>query len=133
MLQKCANLLTLFLLQIYQAILVLNTYPRFWNESTTVVIRKPGKPRYNISKAFQSIALLNMMDKVLTAIVVEEISNMVACKGLLPNSHFCSQPGQMTMDMVHLLIHKIKGAWCKGKVVSILFLDVEGAFPNTGH
>ena len=33
-------------------------------------------------------------------------------------------------DAVHLLIHKIKEAWRKGKVVLILFLDVEGAFPN---
>ena len=71
-----------------------------------------------------------MMDKVLTAIVAEEISNMVEHEGLLPNFHFGGQPGQMTMDTVHLLTHKIKGAWHKGKVVSILFLDVEGAFPN---
>jgi len=33
-------------------------------------------------------------------------------------------------NAVHLLIHWIKGAWRKGKVVSILFLDIEGAFPN---
>ena len=51
-LQKCASLLTPFLLQIYQAILTLNFYPRSWNESATVVIRKLGKPSYDIPKAF---------------------------------------------------------------------------------
>jgi hypothetical protein len=28
-------------------------------------------------------------------------------------------------------VHKIKSAWRKGKVTSVLFLDVEGVFPNT--
>lgn len=36
----------------------------------------------------------------------------------------------MTTDAVHTLVNKIKTAWRRGKVVSILFLNVEGAFPN---
>ena len=70
------------------------------------------------------------MGKVLTAIIAEEISNIVEYEGLLPNTHFGSQPGRMTTDAVHLLTHKIKGAWCKGKVMTILFLNVEGTFPD---
>src|SRR3979490_1489922 len=35
------------------------------------------------------------------------------------------------MDSMHLLTHKIKNTWRRGKVVSVLFLDIEGAFPNT--
>jgi Reverse transcriptase (RNA-dependent DNA polymerase) len=31
---------------------------------------------------------------------------------------------------MHLLTHKIKNAWQRGKVVLVLFLDIEGAFPN---
>ena len=31
---------------------------------------------------------------------------------------------------MHYLIHKIKTAWRNDEVVSVLFLDVEGAFPN---
>ncbi len=33
-------------------------------------------------------------------------------------------------DAMHLLVHKIKGAWRRHKVAAMLFLDVEGAFPN---
>src|SRR6266481_640303 len=33
-------------------------------------------------------------------------------------------------DAMHLLTHKIKGAWRRHKVVAMLFLDVEGAFLN---
>jgi len=36
----------------------------------------------------------------------------------------------MTTDAVHMLVDRIKRAWRKGKVVSILLLDVEGTFSN---
>ena len=36
-----------------------------------------------------------------------------------------------TTDAMHYLVHKVKQAWAGNQVASILFLDVEGAFPNT--
>ena len=36
----------------------------------------------------------------------------------------------MTTDAMHTLVDKIKTAWQRNKVVSILYLDVKGAFPN---
>ena len=35
-----------------------------------------------------------------------------------------------TTDAIHYLVHKVKQAWVGNQVASILFLDVEGAFPN---
>jgi hypothetical protein len=70
------------------------------------------------------------MAKVLTAIVVKDISYLLKRNSLLPKSHYGGQPGRMTMDMVHYLVDKVKLAWRKGKVVSILFLDMEVALPN---
>lgn len=49
---------------------------------------------------------------------------------LLPKTHFGGRPGHTTTDAIHYLIHKIKAAWREDQVVSVLFLDVEGAFPN---
>lgn len=34
------------------------------------------------------------------------------------------------MDTIHLLVHKIKDMWRKRQVTVVLFLDIEGAFPN---
>ena len=34
------------------------------------------------------------------------------------------------MDTLHTLTYSIKDAWRKKQVVSVLFLDIEGAFPN---
>jgi len=49
---------------------------------------------------------------------------------LLLKNHFGGCPGCTTTDAMHLLMLRIKAAWHAGKVVAVLFLDIEGAFPN---
>ena len=70
------------------------------------------------------------MAKVLTSIVAEIISSLVEMYQLLPKTHFGGRPGRTTTDAVHYLVHRIKEAWRNEQVASVLFLDVEGAFPN---
>ena len=48
-----------------------NMYYNPWKEFITVVLCKPGKPRYNTPKVYRPIALLNTLGKVLTSIVAE--------------------------------------------------------------
>ena len=129
-LQKCFNILANHLLFIYQAILELEEFYDPWREFTTIVLRKPDKPNYEIPKAYRPIALISTMAKVLTAIVAENISHLVELHQLLPKTHFGGRPGMTTTDAIHYLVHKIKQAWANDQVASILFLDVEGAFPN---
>jgi hypothetical protein len=49
---------------------------------------------------------------------------------LLPLNHFGGRPGRTTTDALHILAHTIKKAWRAGKIAAVLFLDIEGAFPN---
>lgn len=95
-----------------------------------VVLRKPGKPSYEVPKAYRPIALISTMAKVLTLIVAENLSQLVERHRLLPRTHFGGRPGKSTVNTVHYLVHKIRSAWRSNKVISVLFLDVEGAFPN---
>jgi len=129
-LQKSIDIIEEHLLQIYRAILTLDTYVDSWREFTTIVLRKPGKPDYEVTNAYRPIALLNTMAKVLTAIIADEISRTVERELLLPENHFGGCTGRMTTDTVHILEDIVKSAWRKGQVASILFLDVESAFPN---
>ena len=130
-LTKCANIITDRLFFIYKAILELNVYYEPWRTSTTVVLRKPGKPRYDNPKAYRPIALLNTMSKVLTALIADIMTFYTETHQLLLAHHFGGRPGRTTTDAVHLLVHKIKDAWRKQQVTAVLFLDIEGAFPNT--
>lgn len=70
------------------------------------------------------------MSKVLTAIAADLMNFYTEKHNLLPAHHFGGRPGRTTADVVHLLIHKIKDTWRKHQVTAVLFLDIEGAFPN---
>ena len=127
---KCVDIIAKHLYHIYQAILTLGTYYDPWREFTTIVLRKPDKPNYSLPKAYRPIALISTMAKVLTSIVAKDMSRLVEQHNLLPANHFGGRPGRTTTDAIHYLVHKIKAAWENNKVASVLFLDVEGAFPN---
>jgi len=93
-------------------------------------LENPESRTTKCPKAYRPIALLSTLAKVLTAIVAEDIGRLAELHQLLPKTHFGGRPGRSNIDAIHYLVQRIKEAWRKGKVVSILFLDVEGAFPN---
>ena len=76
-LKECADLIITPLTNIFKAIIDLDTYYNPWKEFTTIVLRKPGKPNYETPKAYRPIALIPTMAKLLTAIVAEQLSNLV--------------------------------------------------------
>ncbi|TFY62710.1 hypothetical protein EVG20_g6603 [Dentipellis fragilis] len=129
-LTRCIEQIIDHLYYIFRATFALKVYYNPWREFTTVVLRKPNKPRYDLAKAYRPIALLNTTCKLLTSIVAEELTFLGEHHGLLPANHFGGRPGCTTTDAMHLLTQRVKNAWRQGNVVSALFLDIEGAFPN---
>ena len=129
-LQRCVDIILSRLLTIFRAIISLNTYYDPWREFITVVLRKPGKPSYEVPKAYRPIALISTIAKVLTSIMAENLSQVVEQHYVLPKTHFGGRPGRSTADAVQYLVNKICEAWRNNNVASVLFLDVEGAFPN---
>ena len=87
-LKKSAELIVPYLLQIFKAALSLQTYAGQWRDITTCVLRKPGKPRYDVPKAYRPIALVNTIAKLLSSIVTEDITYLAETHCLLPNTHF---------------------------------------------
>ena len=129
-LTKNADILIDRLHPIYIAMLDKNLHYDPWKTFTTVILWKPGKPHYDVLKAYCPIVLLNTMWKVLTAIVTDQITFLTEKHQLLPKNHFGGHPGHTTTDAMHLLTLRIKGAWHAGKVAMVLFLDIEGTFLN---
>jgi len=127
--QRCQNLID-YLLPLFNAAVNLRTYYNPWRESITVILQKPGKPNYSQPKAYHPIALLNTTAKLLSAIIADRMSYILESNNLLPTTHFGGRPGCSTEDSLHLLENTIRHVWRQKKVVSALFLDIEGAFPN---
>src|SRR6266481_4376798 len=128
--KETAELIIPYLLQIFWATFALGTYSDKWRAWDTIVLQKPGKPRYDIPKAYRPIALMNMIGKLLSAVVAEDLAYMSEKHQLLPDTHFGGRQGRNTSDAMHYLANCIKGAWRRQKVAAVLFLDIEGAFPN---
>ena len=129
-LKEVVDLVIPYLVQIFQAVFKRDTYSDHWHTWNTVVLCKPGKARYNVPKAYQPITLIHTISKLLSAIVVEDMSHMCEKHCLLPDTHFGSRPGKNTLDSMQYLVNRVKGAWRQHKVATVLFLDIKGAFPN---
>jgi hypothetical protein len=107
---KCANILFNRLWPIYTAILEKGWSYMPWKAFTMIVLRKLGKPRYDSPKAYRPIALLNMLNKVLTSIIAEQLTFYSEKHQLLPMQHYGGQPACSTTNVMHALVYKIKDA-----------------------
>ena len=128
---RCIEALIDHLFFIFRAVFELEVYHPRWLEIATLVLRKIGKTDYDVSKAYRPIGLIDTMPKILSALNINHVSYLVEKHNLLPPTQFGGRPGRNTSDAMLLVVQRIKDAWRSGKVAAALFLDVQGAFPNT--
>jgi len=127
----CADLLVQYMGPIFRATFTLGIYPDAWKHSSTIVLRKPGRPDYSLPKAYRPITLLDTMAKILSSCVADDLVYIAERHNLLPPTHFGGRPGRSTVDSLHLLTKFAMDAWAsEDKFVSFLFLDVKAAFPS---
>ena len=62
--------------------------------------------------------------------MADDLNHFCETRGVFPKNQFGGRPARTTTDSMLLLTHTIKESWRQGKVASVLFLDVQGAFPN---
>src|SRR6267154_4501235 len=116
---------------IFRTTFHLGIYPDQWRHSSTIVLRKPGRPDYSLPKAYRPITLLDTMAKILLSCVADDLTYIAEQNNLLPSTHFGGRPGRSTTDSLHLLTKFVTDAWAsKDNFVSVLFLDVKATFPS---
>ena len=107
------------LTNLFNACLHLGYCPEHFRKSTTVVLRKPGKPDYADPKAYRPIALLNTIGKALEAVIATCISYMVEAHSLLPQTHVGGRRWRSCEHAIHLLLERVTSPcllvyWCIG-------------------
>ncbi|KAJ6021670.1 reverse transcriptase [Penicillium herquei] len=121
------------LYQIFNACLRTGYNPTHFQRSTTVVLRKAGDRDYQLAKSYRPVALLNTIAKLLEAVVARRISYAAEIYKLLPNGHLGGRKGISTDHAIQTILDTIRKAWGHHRVVSMLFLDVSGAYNNVSH
>ena len=109
--------------------------PTQFKTSITVALRKP-KPKgdYRQVKSYRPIALLDTLGKSLESVLAKRISYLAAHHELLPKQHIGGRKATSVEHAVHFTLERIYGAWAsENPVVSMLCLDVSGAFDNVSH
>ena len=71
---KCCDKIIDHLFYIFRAVVELNVYHPRWLESTTLVLRKIGKPSYDVAKAYRPIGLIDTIPKVFSTLCAKHIS-----------------------------------------------------------
>ena len=116
-----------------QASLNLAHFPKPFKHTTTVVLRKPGKPDYTKSKAYRPIALESALGKVMESIIADIMSYLTERYQLLSAQHYGGRPSRSTEDAITALSESIHKAWKEKRVYTAIYLDVAGAFNNVHH
>ncbi|KAG2068832.1 hypothetical protein BDR04DRAFT_958341, partial [Suillus decipiens] len=86
--KRCADQLVPLMGLIFRATFTLGSYSQEWKCSSTIVLRKPGRPDYSVPKAYQPIILLDTMAKILSACVADDLTYIAEQNQLLPDTHF---------------------------------------------
>jgi len=79
----CVDTLIDPITDLFNGVMHLGYYPKAWKESTTIVLRKPRHPAYDIPKAYRPIALLNTLGKLLSGLITDDISYLCEANNLL--------------------------------------------------
>ncbi|KAI9035266.1 uncharacterized protein KD926_004235 [Aspergillus affinis] len=98
-----------------------------------LILRKILSRDYCLAKSYRPIALLNTFGKILEAVATVRIAWALKERNLLPRSYLGGRRGISVDYLIQLLLDQIFENWGKGQKVSMLLLDVAGAFDNVSH
>jgi hypothetical protein len=128
-LKMCQKSIAEHLVRIFNACIHLRLHPDRFKDIITIILRKPGKPA-DRPNSYRPIALLNTLGKVYERIIADRIKDIVIRhKDMLPDTQFGAS-GRSTTLALERLNHVIYEGWTSKKKVSLLGLDILGAYDH---
>jgi hypothetical protein len=109
--------------------------PSRYKESVTIALRKEGKKDYSLPSSYRPIALENTLAKVVEKVLANRLVHAAERYTLLPWTQMGARKQRSTMSAIGLLTSCVQTAWHAkpGSVVSMLSLDLAGAYDNVPH
>jgi hypothetical protein len=119
-----------YLTQLFNAILLLNSFPSQWKVAQIIPILKPGKPPHALT-FYWPISLLPIVSKVLEKLLLTRLLPLVEHNGLIPFHQFGFRQRHSTTEQTHRIIHRINEAFEHKAYCSAAFLDISQAFDKS--
>lgn len=114
--------------RIFQRCLQLSHFPAQWKLAEVAMIPKAGKTDYTSPRSWRPIALLSCIGKGLERTVARRIAWTAMIHKILSPQHGGALPKRSAADLTAALTHDTEAAWAHGKHVTMVTLDVQGAF-----
>lgn len=113
---------------IYQQCLRLNHFPSNWKLAEVAMAPKVGKKDKTSTRSWRPIALLSCIGKGLERIAARRLAWTAMKNELLSPQHGGALPKRAASDLAAAFTHDTEVAWNLGKHVTMVTLDVQGAF-----
>jgi ribonuclease HI len=114
--------------RIFQRCLELNHFPAQWKLAEVAMIPKVGKKDRTSPRSWRPIALLSCIGKGLERTVARRIAWTAMTHKILSPQHGGALPKRSAVDLTAAFTHDTEAAWAKGQHVTMVTLDVQGAF-----
>jgi ribonuclease HI len=112
----------------FQRCLELNHFPAQWKLAEVAMIPKTGKTDRSSPRSWRPIALLSCIGKGLERTVARRIAWTAMTHKILSPQHGGALPKRSAADLTAAFTHDTEAAWVLGKHVTMVTLDVQGAF-----
>jgi len=105
-------------------------HPAVQTRASSVVIRKPGKDKSTMLKAYRSISLHSWMGKVVEKVAAELPLKEPESSGLLSDRQFRSRKGRSAIDAAAIMLDRAHAAWTSVYITGVLLMDNDVALPR---
>jgi hypothetical protein len=133
LLQKGLDILLPHLVKVFKWSYTLGYIPQAWREVRVVFIPKAGKRDTEQPKSYRPISLSSFLLKTMEKLVDHNIREDILSRHPLHQKQFAFQQGKSTTNAIHHVVRRIENALEHKEMALTAFLDIEGAFDNTGY
>jgi len=126
---ECLNVI----IYIANVCIELGYWPSHFKKSTTVIISKPNKNLYDLSKSFRPIVLLNTVGKLIEKVIGERLQFNMVVDNFIHPSQLGGLKFKSTIDVDIALTHIVRSGWVKNMSTYTLAFDIAQFFPSLNH
>jgi hypothetical protein len=135
LLKICAFIMMQLLISLFVVCIQQTYHSKAFKKVNIITLKKVDKKDYTISKTYRSIALLNIIEKILKFIMSKKISLITKTHRLLFDTFMKCRKRRSTETTLKLLTEQIHIVWEQktNRVIILLSLNVANVFDTMSH
>ena len=113
---------------LYSWCLEIGWHPLPFRKINIVAVPKTENRDKSNPRSYRPLAMLSVLGKGLERLIARRLAWVATQEKILHPQHFGALPGRSATDLAAVAVHDIEETLLRGKVASMLTLDIKGAF-----